>query len=217
MHTRTHTHRCTHILSFGVGASNLPLILALIFDVSSMRVPCHLNIAKPAAGHRLLTTQRLHGAHQWFRELYIPISCQDPGAMDSIQKESHSITIGVHCGFVCFLPVLMHKVNTVVPMCTGVRACVCVCVRGWLGWMTVHLCAFMFMCLCVFLMAPHQNNIIYIKNNASYMRSALDRLCAEMPTACEWWSASCPTQLQLKTNKNTENMQMYSSRWKKLQ
>ena len=48
--------------------------------------------------------------------------------MDSIQRESHSITVGVHCGFVCFLPVLMHKVNTVVPMCTGVSVCVCVCV-----------------------------------------------------------------------------------------
>lgn len=46
--------------------------------------------------------------------------------MDSIQRESHSITDGVHCGFVCFLPVLMHKVNTTAPMCTGVRACVCV-------------------------------------------------------------------------------------------
>lgn len=46
--------------------------------------------------------------------------------MDSIQRESHSITDGVHCGFVCFLPVLMHKVNTTAPMCTSVRVCVCV-------------------------------------------------------------------------------------------
>lgn len=46
--------------------------------------------------------------------------------MDSIQRESHSITDGVHCGFVCFLPVLMHKVNATAPMCTDVRAYVCV-------------------------------------------------------------------------------------------
>ncbi len=43
--------------------------------------------------------------------------------MDSVQRESHSIKVGVHCGFVCFLPVLMHKVNTAVPMRTGVKVC----------------------------------------------------------------------------------------------
>lgn len=84
-----------------------------------------------------------------------------------------------------FLPVLMHKVNTDVPMCTGVR--ISVCMSGWLSYITVHLHAFVFMCmyLCVHLMAPHHSNIIYIKNNASYMRSAVDRQCAEMPTAHE--------------------------------
>ena len=64
--------------------------------------------------------------------------------MDSIQRESHSITVGVHCGFVCFLPVLMHKVNTVVPMCTGVSVCVCVCVRGRLGWITASMCIYVY-------------------------------------------------------------------------
>lgn len=100
--------------------------------------------------------------------------------MDSIQRESHSITDGVHCGFVCFLPVLMHKVNTTAPMCTGVRACVCV--WGWrMGWITVYPSALMFMCmsLCVHLMAPHHGNSIYIKNNATSMRSARDGLCAK--------------------------------------
>lgn len=171
-HTHTHRGIHTHILSFCIGVSNLPLILALIFNVSSMRVPCHLNIAKPAAGHRRLTTQPLCGVHRRFRELYIPISCQHPGAMDSIQGESHSITAGVHCGFVCFLPVLMHKVNTTIPMCTGVR----VCEGGGRRGSTLDNCA----CMCIYvyvhvfmslhLMAPHHSNIIYIKNNASDVR-----------------------------------------------
>lgn len=83
LHARSHTYKYRqglylHILSFSIGATNLPLILALIFNANSMRVPCHFNTAIPAAGHRRLTAQPLYGVHQWFRELYIPISCHVP-------------------------------------------------------------------------------------------------------------------------------------------
>lgn len=67
-------------------------------------------------------------------------------------------------------------------MCNSVRMRVYVC-EGLVG---LDICVYAYLCIrvltCVHLMAPHHNNIIYIKNNASY---AYDRPCAEKQTACE--------------------------------
>lgn len=75
--------------------------------------------------------------------------------------------------FFFFLPVLMHKVSTVVPMCTGVKECVFVFVREWLGWIYEFIRIYIYVLICVHLMAPHHSNIIYIKNNASYVYESI--------------------------------------------
>lgn len=90
-----------------------------MLNVSNIRVPHYRTTTKAMVARRFLTTSSPLSSH-WCKKLYIPISFQIFQAINSILRESQSITLGVHCGFICFY---LHKINTAAPVYNGVRMC----------------------------------------------------------------------------------------------